>query len=357
MKQFLKNIILFFLLYTGLSFVISLCVPYHWGNPWYSVKARYLEKNNHKAFNTFFFGSSRVYRQVDPFLFDSLAQEITNEEIHSFNLGAPATFAPQTYFLYEQFLNSPLSKNAKYCFLELTDVSPIGKRSMHQEKTNYWLGMSGLSFAIKSIVADQTKSKTYRATQCMRYFFSYIENVLHLGHFSRQLTTTNVYEEDYLGPYNNGYLPYEYEYKTTKNPTLKKALFRRMKVLEKEPERLGLRRTRIQNAYNASSDSYYDRANRKRILELIERSRKKGIELIIFFISPRPMHVNKVNIVNLSRKIPKANLIDLCYPVRYPDLYAVENAFDLGHLNTKGSGLLTSYLAEEFSHLQLQKKE
>ncbi|MCP3933638.1 MAG: hypothetical protein GY705_31610, partial [Bacteroidetes bacterium] len=114
MKYFLKNILLYFLIYLGLSFIISICVPYHWGNPLYSVKISYLEKENDRPFNTYFFGSSRVFRQFDPTLFDSLAHAFTNEEIRSYNMGAPGTIVPQTYYLYERFLNSELSNGVKY---------------------------------------------------------------------------------------------------------------------------------------------------------------------------------------------------------------------------------------------------
>ncbi|MCP3933258.1 MAG: hypothetical protein GY705_29660 [Bacteroidetes bacterium] len=355
MKNFLKNILLFFLIYLGLSFIISICVPYHWGNPWYSVKISYLEKENDRPFNAYFFGSSKVYRQFDPTLFDSLAHAFTNEEIRSFNMGAPGTFVPQTYYLYERFLNSELSNGVKYCFLELKDVFPIRKRLMHREKTNYWLGMSDLGFATKSIFADKTKSKINKATHSTRYLTTYIENALHIGHFGGLLTTPKYYEEDFLGPFHNGYLPLEYEYKTTKNPTVREKLMMWQNAFEKEPERIDARKTMTVKAYNDSFHTFYDRVNQKRILELIDKKKKKGIELIFVLIAPEVERCRN-SMINLSHNIPEPNLIDLANPTKYPDLYTVENNFDFSHLNTKGAGIFTSCFAEEFKQGIIPKR-
>ena len=55
------------------------------------------------------FGTSRVFEQINPFIFDSVCNSASSENISSFNLGAQATFSPQN-FLYENFLNYKLVK-------------------------------------------------------------------------------------------------------------------------------------------------------------------------------------------------------------------------------------------------------
>ncbi len=350
MKRFLKNSTLFFLIYLGVSLIISCFLPYHWGNPRYSVKIKHLKRNQGDKYDTYFFGSSRVYRHIDPSLFDSLVNATKGQNIHSFNLGAPGTFPPQSYFLYEQFLDSELSKGVKYCFLELMDVANIPDHIMHEEKTNYWLNGKDMSFVFQSVISDKNESAAQKFTQLSVYFKSYLERVLHLGHFSRQLTETNYYDPEYLGPSQNGHLPLEYEIETASNPALREALLERRQGLEKFPTALEQRKKRMIAAESKTLSNEYDRIHQQRILELIQKSRRSGIQLIFMFIAPKPNSAYR-NVVDLKPHLPDDQLIEIT-PLKYPELFTIENAFDIGHFNTQGVRLFTSYLAEEFKEIR-----
>lgn len=350
MKRFLKNIALFFLVYLGLSLLISAFIPHHWGNPWYSVKISHLEKNRDLKYNTYFFGSSRVYRHINPSLFDSLMQTKGLENVRSYNLGAPGTFPPQTYFLYEQFLDSPLSKGAKFCFLELMDVATIPDQLMHQEKTNYWLNGRELGFVCHSILADETENAAQKFSQVSSYFESFLEGVFHMGHFSRQITDANYYNKDYLGPLQDGYLPLDYEYQTASNPSLKRTLSDRMKGLRAKPETLEQRKRLMIDAQTNSLGDQYDKVHQERILQLIQKSHHRGIELIFMFIAPKPNQAYR-NAINLQAHLPDEHLIEIT-PVNYPELFTLENAFDIGHFNTQGVRMFTLFLADEFKEIK-----
>ena len=62
-------------------------------------------------------------RQIDPYIFDSTIRDQIKQDVSSFNLGSPATFCPQNYYLYEKFLESEISEKAKYCLVELMPVT------------------------------------------------------------------------------------------------------------------------------------------------------------------------------------------------------------------------------------------
>ena len=66
----------------------------------------------------------------------------------------------------------------------------------------------------------------------------------------------------------------------------------------------------------------------------------------MFFIIP-PKLGNYGDVLALSDKLPNGSVIDLGDPNRFPDLWRMENSFDFGHLNIRGSNLFTSYLAVE----------
>lgn len=343
MKSFITKLLCFILLYFAVSIVISVFIPYHWGNPWYSTKVQYLEKNNQLAYNTFFFGSSRVYRQLDPELFDSVFNSFSQEKVSSFNLGAPSTFNPQSYFLYEHFLNSDLSNNAKYCFLELREVSLSGNL-MHEERTTYWQNFTDLLFIGKSIYANDQIGFIQKTKTGLNYSMSYFENLFHLGHFGQQLISPDYYDDRYLGPHKNGFFSLDKDYETNTDEKIKEDFKKRKNSFRNNAYLFNNRKSQLLNSYNTISNSY-DEVNLKRILALIEQSKQKGIELI-FILSPGNASQESIN---LSTHIPEMNIIDLANPKKYGFLYNLDNLFDKGHLNSKGATAYSKMLAFVFA--------
>lgn len=342
MKLFITKILVLFLLYCSISLAISCITPYHWGNPWFSTKIQFLEKNQTTDYNTFFFGSSTIYRQIDPQVFDNTINSFTNENISSFNLGAPATFAPQSYYLYEKFLETDLSKDAKYCFMDLTDVDLLSDFFMHEERTTYWQNYSDIAFVTKSIYSNKKYNLKAKIESSLNYSTSYIENLLHLGHFGSQLINYDYYDDRYLGKQRDGFFPLEQDYETTKDPAVKSHLFDRKQDIIEHPELIENRKREVKKTYNNVSDNY-DTVNLNRVLTLIKKSNDKGVKLI-FILSPR----NKSQqLINLSEQLPESNFIDLCDPQKNIFLYENQYSFDLGHFNTQGTVLYSELLAKE----------
>jgi hypothetical protein len=343
MKSFVKRLFFFFLVFVAFSLVISFFTPYHWGNPWFSSKIQFLEKNHITEYNTFFFGSSRVYRQIDPAVFDSTFNSISKEKISSFNLGAPATFNPQSYYLFENFLNSELSKNSKYCFIELMEVDLLSDNLMHEERTSYWQNYSDILFVGKSIYSNKQLGLKNKIKSGINYSVSYVENILHFGHFGNQIINSSYYDDKYIGTHRDGFFPLEYDYETTKDKKVKKHLYERKQSIIEKPELIENRKINIANSYNNISNNF-DKINLDRILELIQKSNQKGVQLI-FILSPRN---GNQQLLNLSHQIPEENIIDMSNPHNYDLLYSYENSFDIGHLNSKGAMLYSKMLGIEF---------
>jgi len=352
MKNFIIRIVFFILLYLIIGRLISLITPYHWGNPWYSTKIQYLEKfKSNNLPNTYFFGSSRVYRQIMPTVFDSTYFSLSKKHINSFNLGAPATFCPQVYYLYENFLSSSLSQNTKYVFIELMDIDLIEKNLMHQERVTYWINLSDIFFGYNALHNNPSISLATKTKYISNYSISYLENLLHMGHFGQQYLDNNYYNLDYLGEHKNGFFSLERDTATTKNETFKNQLIDRNKDLIADTSELKNR------AINSTKDFSnknlpLDVVHLERINKLINLSKEKGIS-IVFILSPRN---NSQNLINLYNAIPENNKIQLSNSKKYPELYMIENSFDIGHLNTKGSSIYSSLLATEFNKLLTDKE-
>lgn len=339
---FLLKVLVFFALYVFISILISFFIPYHWGNPWYSSKIKYLENSEDNNYNTFFFGSSRVYRQINPSVFDRVANLSNDDTIRSFNLGAPATFCPQTYYLYEEFLKTDVSDKAKYCFIELMGVDYISDNMMHQERTTYWQTYTVIEFVFKySFFPNGSFKFDYsRAKMFLRYVLSYIENTLHIGHFGQQILDNNYYNTRYIGNSNNGFYSLESDLKDSNDEFLIK---RRIKFLS-DSSQLELRKSIIKSDYSERSTSRLDNVAAKKLNELICISKNKGVKLF-FILSPRYRSVESLSLLN---SIPSEHLIDMCNPATNIDYYMFEKSFDVGHLNDIGADIYSANLATVF---------
>lgn len=353
MKSFIIRIVFFIIIYFIIGRIISIIIPYHWGNPWYSTKIQYLEKlESNNLPNAYFFGSSRVYRQIMPAIFDSTYYSLSNKNIKSFNLGAPATFCPQVYYLYEKFLNSALSQNTKYVFIELMDIDLIEEDLMHQERASYWLNLSDIFFGFNNINNNPSINLATKTKYISNYSVSYLENLLHIGHFGQQYLDNNYYNLDYLGEEKDGFFSLERDTMISTNETFKNQLINRNKDLIADTNALKNRSINSEKNFN-SKNIPLDVVHLNRINELIDLSEKKGVS-IIFILSPRNF---SLNLIHLYNAIPENNKIQLSNSKEYPELYLMKNSFDIGHLNTKGSCIYSSLMATEFNKLLTNKIE
>lgn len=343
MNKFLRNILGFFLLIFILSGIVSLIVPYHWGNPWYSAKIRHLESLPSHSYNTYFFGSSTFYRHIDPVVFDRHVNSHSNLNLQSYNMGALATFCPQSYYLFELFLESELSSNTKYCFLELRDLETIGDAVMHQERTSYWVNKSDLMFVFRSFIKRETLTLREKISASSKYLVSYLESIFHIGHFGKLITSENYYDQKLLGPEKDGFFPLQLDYSTSTDWEYKAHLEERIQSLQKNPAILEKRKTKDNEARGQPSNSY-DHVHLDRVQELISKANDKNIHLI-FLLSPR---CASKEIISLSKQLESKHFINMAQPDLFSDLYLLENSFDRGHLNTKGAKIYSKYIAEQF---------
>lgn len=343
MRKFLIRSILFVLFIFLIGRVISLFVPYHWGNPWYSSKIQYLEQiNKEKLPNVFFFGSSRIYRNINPYFFDIEFEKNSVEKISSFNLGAPATFCPQSYYLYEQFLDSELSSNADIVFLELLEISSIGTALMHQERTTYWQNYRDLLFVLKSVFRSKERGILGKVRITVKYSISYFENIFNIGQFKSPLLDKNFYDPRYVGKEKNGFFPLDADLRSTTDSTVKENLLERKNSLKEEEPELKNRALKSIEFFKSDKKSL-NKVHFERIEKLIKKAKKNNIQLI-FIITP---NIVSPSIVKLFNAIPAGNKIQLADANDFPEFYQTENLFDVGHLNEKGAELFSKTLARE----------
>jgi len=101
-------------------------------------------------FDTLFIGSSRVYFQISPVIFDRVARE-SGLATHSFNFGIGGMYLPETAYLLEQILNLK-PRNLRWVFIEYDELqtrwSPDNQTS---RRALYWADWKRVSLLLRKL--------------------------------------------------------------------------------------------------------------------------------------------------------------------------------------------------------------
>lgn len=149
MSKFIKKIVLFS---TVLVLILSLkkgATPYYLGNQDFSKKLDYFQYNQ-SNFNTVFFGSSMTYRQINTVVIDSVLNE---KNIHSYNFGCDGVLNPESYFLYENFIEDIDENQIKYAVLEIQQIS-FGEnvqKNIAKTRANYFFTIPTLRYVFDDV--------------------------------------------------------------------------------------------------------------------------------------------------------------------------------------------------------------
>ena len=101
-------------------------------------------------FDTLFIGSSRVYFQISPAIFDRVTRE-SGMPTHSFNFGVGGMYLPETSYLLEQILNLK-PRNLRWVFIEYDELqtkwSPANQTS---RRALYWADWKRVSLLLRKL--------------------------------------------------------------------------------------------------------------------------------------------------------------------------------------------------------------
>jgi hypothetical protein len=101
-------------------------------------------------FDTLFIGSSRVYFQISPAIFDRVTRE-SGMPTHSFNFGVGGMYLPETSYLLEQILNQK-PRNLRWVFIEYDELqtkwSPENQTS---RRALYWADWKRVSLLLRKL--------------------------------------------------------------------------------------------------------------------------------------------------------------------------------------------------------------
>ncbi len=337
MKRFLRQLFLFCLLFVLLAGLAHLADRNKYsGSPYYSKKYNYYEQ--HAAqYNAVVLGSSRMFRQVNPAVMDSM---LGAYHLSTYNLGAPATFNPEEYFLYDDFLETKHA-NLKYAFLELQPLNKISELNVDSRRNYYWINFKYLRFALQYIL-HSNDSLAVKKQQIGAYCQSYVNNKFDFsGVLAPFKKKENPVSEIQL---KNGFYSLNDEMDDT--PGEDEFSFR-LKGFLKDTTVLNERRKGSEQAFSlAFKAEEVNISHLNKLKRLIAKSAEEGIHL--FFVMPPKLNASDyAELLPLMQQLPPANVIQLADVKTFPQLYLACNSFDIGHLNKKGADIFSALLAKE----------
>ncbi|MDO6597687.1 hypothetical protein Q4512_12235 [Oceanihabitans sp. 2_MG-2023] len=335
MNLFIKKTLtfcLFLLVLISLRFWI---LPYYYGNDIYASKIAYFEKTK-TPFNTVLFGSSRLYRQLNPRIIDSIT---TDYNIKTFNFASPATFYPESTYLYENFIEENDSKKIKYAIIELQHLE-LFKNNAKTIKGNYWNTTSNMSHCI-SLINDSHYSKKKKNRLKKTILLSFIYRVLDFTSIKDFFKTKNTFNNNN----NNGYYSLQQEV-ADKTSNLESILeyYKKFNLDISNYKKL-VQTAKLRDNLDVSKLTV-NNSHLKHLIQIIKLSKEKGIDVI--YVLPPKLNLEYYKallpIVNL---LPKNNIIDLSSYKDHTNLYGKDASFDFYHLNNKGSRLFSIVVGEK----------
>lgn len=341
MKKFLIQISVFLTLLVVLLLIKSVLIEPNISNKYFVSKYEdYNQKTQNEEYNTLFFGSSRIYRHIDPELFDSLS---SNLNLSSYNLGTPATFNPELYYLYEQFLDDYEKGKVKdeidFVFIELQRLNNLTYKNALTDQGSYWNDLNNYSYSINYILEYRRRKR-----QKLETFYSYTLSVINRFFNVYPQLDLNSIEVDLM---ENGYLGLERELFEQNSTDIR---LRKEEFMSDTSELAKRKRTLRTTSSSDLLSGYKIKALNDKVSKLIDQSTSLGINLI-FIIPPRQDLDTYIDLYPIKKELDE-NIINLAPIEHFPQLYEVGNSFDVGHLNDEGVSFFTKHLYDEFVKLK-----
>lgn len=312
-------------------------MPYYWGVP-YLVGKMQLYKQKKRDIDTLFLGSSHIYRQIDPALFDSLTVPSTS----SYNLATPGLFALESFEFYENFLKNDISPKVKYVIMELQNMRKIADKNLHAVRTKYYLNLDKYMFAMRYYSTIKSFEKA-RIEIMKNYSIAFIENIFKIGMIKPMLLySINPQNGDdaCFGKAYDGFVPLEDEFGRGG---------KRWQIIRENPDKLKRRMKHAKKMYSKKSYQEPNKLIFSKFQELIALSEQRNVRLVFLLC---PLGWDYRILLPVFDKIEAKNKIDLGNPFENSEFYMVDYCYDYGHLNNRGANLFTERLANKFNALQ-----
>lgn len=344
LKRYLGRSAVFAALFLTLAVVMRWRAPLWFGNDTLHAKWHHLQSQPAGTFNHLIIGSSRILCHIRPLQLDSMcAQE--GLDLRTYNLGAPATFAPQTLNVLDEVLDQAVPGELELITMELSFPNP-NKEHRQQHYSHFW-DVENFVLAA-NFLRHRAMPLRQKAKVMSLLLKDFLSAQLLLGqtrilHFFLSPTSLSVYPHHAYAA-TRGYLSLQSEFER-QGP--KGAWAGRADLLA-QTHLMDDRRDNNIKVCNATPLRRINTFYLDFLKERIETARSKGIYLM--FILPAP-DVANLEMISFAHQMPPDHFMNFSSPEEFPHLYVLENQFDLGHLNNAGGELFTADVARSLAEI------
>ncbi|HQR36960.1 MAG TPA: hypothetical protein PLF26_01055 [Blastocatellia bacterium] len=297
-------------------------------------------------YDTVFVGSSYFFREISPAEFDRATA--ARAPTRSFNFGVPGMDPPETYFVVDRILSTNAA-HLKYVVVELDYFrEKVRPRNVHSRRFDYWHDWVRTGEAVRG-VAESPVSWRKRAKDAATHVEAFARRFLNVGRgrayierfaaaFGRQGDETAA-----LGADDDGFVSLDDDQSDITD-------VRRGFYSAFEEDRYAEKLEQLKEAAVADDegDSGVGRIDVEALRRTVARIKAAGARPIL--VVP-PCLATRADLVRLRDQGVIEDLLVFNDPLRYPELYATEHRFDVGHLNKAGAAVFTNLLADRFLEL------
>ncbi len=335
MKKFLFKIACFAAILVAINALLLSRLPYYWANElFYNKVQAYNQRVAAQPFDVVFWGSSHIYRQVNPAVFDTAFDH--QGSMRSFNLGNPGCFNPESYYLYENFLKTT-KVLPKYVVMELREGFELKFKNVITDRGYYWL-QDYHTYSWQSAKSWQDKLKL-PVIMANKYLVPG-KNKLRYAFVPPPVDTAC------LGPLKNGYYALDTE-RAQLEAAGETILSKRENNFLKDTAFITKGLSKMYAGLATCGQRKGNMVHLKKINSLIALSEKKGVRLI--FLCAAPVFDLDIATRCLYDKIPAGNKLDPGFYKSQEYLYQLPHFFDKTHFNSTGADLYSNILAKALS--------
>jgi len=302
------------------------------------ISPKYAYYQAHKdEYTALFFGSSRIYHQVDPLTFDAVAAK-AGINVRSFNFGISGLKPLQNYVLMRDVLKDPPAR-LKWVFIEdAIDRGSAPIDEVRSARAIYWHSWENTKFAIAFVLTHPYTPLLKKIEYTLGHLIPFVYHQMNLGSAIAQYQPNlHISAEDraiatqFLS--RAGYRPIDFEMPK------EQYFLENVAAYQQEVEQLAERKRQedYQDALTQHTLSYLNK-----IVTTVEATDAQPI----FIVAPTTVYQETIHRAFYQGKIE--HLLTFNDPNLFPELFEPVSRKDWDHLNPQGAEAFTKLLAEAF---------
>ncbi|MGK7932892.1 MAG: hypothetical protein AB4041_15890 [Microcystaceae cyanobacterium] len=312
--------------------------------PVISSKLRAFEAQKDEI-DVIFFGSSRIHRQVDINTFEESLQK-KGRSLRAFNFGIAGATQAESYFYLKKILAMKPAE-LDYVYVELYPLEwGVAHANQRSRRAIAWHDFPHTFWIYRRILgSDQSPRRKYQLIRDNTVPFLYFMTNAGRGYDALGIETATETSHDLEVPLNgNGYISLDDE--VHESYEHREADFRIQKAGAFDKQMEAWRQNKLLEAQQPAKPSNTNPPISKiSVIQDLNRTIEKAGGKPIYFITSVSYSGEKL--ISLHDQGYVSDLLTLNDPIKYFDLYQADVRFDAGHLNAKGAGKLSRYLAEQ----------